>query len=136
MTDSLYQVTLRNVPFKQAQALYRFLVNLEDEERMHGEPGMSWSGHVPSGDRNVHHGCRTVTLDPMPTHEQATRERELEAVLRDLCLWSSVHNRVDSESNLMNRARRLLGLPQEGRADHISKRLADEADWECERKEE
>lgn len=71
----LYQVTLRNLPMGQAKALYRFLVDLHDSEPMHGGPGCSWSGMI-AGTR-VPDQERTVTLDPMPTHEQVTRQRDM-----------------------------------------------------------
>lgn len=86
MSDELYEVALRNVPFLQAQALYRFLVNLNDEEPVHGSQGMTWSGLVPGdyrGQPEKRPEERTCTITPMPTHAQVALEqrRELKGYL-------------------------------------------------------
>lgn len=73
--EYLYQVTLRNLPFKQAQALYRFMIDMHDDSPMVGGPGLSWSGLIPG--QRLETTERTVTLDPMPTHEQVTRQRDM-----------------------------------------------------------
>lgn len=76
---TLYSVTYRNVPLGQAKAMYRVAVNLADEERIHGSAGMVWSGLIPGDHRGVSPSDipdRTITIEPMPTHEQATRERD------------------------------------------------------------
>lgn len=60
----MYSATIRNLSFGQAQALYRLLVNLGDEEPFHGVEGMSWSGIIPGQRDNGF--VRTITIDPMP----------------------------------------------------------------------
>lgn len=61
----LYSLTIRNLPYRQAQAMYRFLVNLADVEGMHGNDGMSWSGVIPGPDRSGGDGNeRIVTITP------------------------------------------------------------------------
>lgn len=82
----LYQVTLTNLPLEQAKSLYRFLVNLQDHEPTVGTGSCSWSGTIP-GKRGLPDGWsveRTITLDPMPTHDQATRERDLMEMARGM----------------------------------------------------
>lgn len=63
-----YEATVRNLTFGQAQALYRMLVDLGDDEVMHGVEGMSWSGVIPSNSSRAGRGRedRTVTINPMP----------------------------------------------------------------------
>jgi hypothetical protein len=58
-----YQVTICNLPFKQAQALYRTMVDLQDSEDFQGVAGMTWSGIIPSRDKGAH---RSITIEPMP----------------------------------------------------------------------
>jgi hypothetical protein len=69
--DTLYKVTLRNLPYKQAQALYRMLIDLDDEEEFHGVRGMSWSGIIPN--RSPNEPTRTVSIDPMPIPQENTK---------------------------------------------------------------
>jgi hypothetical protein len=85
MENELYVVHIRNVPFRQAQALYRFLVNLDDDEPMFGAEGLNWSGVIP-GVRNERKVERTVTIEPMENemHElRRLRELETEAGRKD-----------------------------------------------------
>lgn len=78
----LYKATIRNLPRLQAQALYRMLVNLQDYEPFLGSEGSSWSGLIPgTRDDNLE---RTITIDPMPTHEEVTRERRLQEKVEGL----------------------------------------------------
>lgn len=68
MSDELYELTIKNLPYQQATALYRFLVNLADEEPLHGDSGLSWSGQIPGKDRQsagVINPERTVDIRPM-----------------------------------------------------------------------
>lgn len=68
----LYRATIRNLPFQQAQAIYRILVNLQDYEPFHGSEGMSWNGLIP-GIRDEAPE-RTVEIRPMPTHNEVADE--------------------------------------------------------------
>ena len=99
MTDRLYQITLRNYTFGQAQALYRFMLQLPDDEPMHGDNGQSWSGLIASHNFGEP-ADRTITLDPMPTHRQITRERDAVALcddLLDIIMASGVFKELDIE---------------------------------------
>lgn len=104
--DGLYQVTLRNLPFEQARSLYRFLVNLDDEEPMVGGAAMSWSGIIP-GDRNRSRPERTVTIDPMPTHERVTRERDMREMVRRLNEYVRRNYVANTHPSLRNMVARL-----------------------------
>lgn len=59
-----YEAAFRNLTFAQAQAMYRVAVNLDDEEVMYGEMGLTWSGIIP-GARNRRRAERTITISPM-----------------------------------------------------------------------
>lgn len=61
--NELYEVAIKNVPFKQAQGIYRFLVDLYDAEEMYGNPGVSWSGLIDG--KRKDQDSRTVVLTPM-----------------------------------------------------------------------
>jgi len=71
----LYEVSIRNVPFEQAQALYRVLVNLSDGEPMVGTKGSTWSGVIPGTRVNLETGAprdeRIVTISPMQKGQHA-----------------------------------------------------------------
>lgn len=61
--NELYEVAIKNVPFRQAQGLYRFLVDLYDAEEFSGGTGLSWSGLIEG--KRVDQDSRTVVLTPM-----------------------------------------------------------------------
>lgn len=65
-----YEACIRNLTFGQAQALYRTMVDLGDDEVMHGSEGLTWSGIIPSnnsraGRRSGIIEDRTITIQPM-----------------------------------------------------------------------
>lgn len=66
----------------QAQALYRLMVNLADEEPMIGSEGQSWSGMIPGHHRLP--GCsrdsRIIIIQPMKQEVEKIQE---EAEYRD-----------------------------------------------------
>lgn len=63
----MYEACFRGLTFGQAQAMYRTAVDLGDDERMYGDPGMCWSGVIPGNDTRAGRGAddRTITIQPM-----------------------------------------------------------------------
>lgn len=73
----LYEAVIRNLSLDQAQALYRFLVNLSPGEEFYSED-YAWHGIIP-GSLNGRDpkARRTITIQPMREeieHKQQVRQ--------------------------------------------------------------